>query len=118
MGLDTTIYFKAKPGFSDALFETYLPSGFTSKPISDYSADEYPDATHELDSGHRYYSKGYERGPWPYIASALMVLLATKGIERVWYGNDCARASEIKPEDVLEISAHYMANGHRPYRIR
>ena len=115
MGLDTTIYFRAKPGFDVEKFDCYLPGGFEMKPIPDYCADEYPDATHELDCGHRYYGEGYERGPWPHIAAALMILFASEGVERVWYGSDCSGPSEIKPEDVLKTSAYYMANGRRPY---
>ena len=45
-----------------------------------------------------------------------MILFATEGVERVWYGSDCSGPSEIKPEDVLKTSAYYMANGCRPYR--
>lgn len=116
MGLDTTIYFRAKPDFRDDALETYLPSGFTVRPIPDYCQDECPEATHELDTPHRYYGEGYERGPWPHIGAALMVLFATESVERVWYGSDCSGPGEIKPEDVLKVSAHYMANGHRPYR--
>lgn len=116
MGLDTTIYFRAKPDFTADALENYLPSGFDVRPIPDYCDDEYPDATHELDTGHRYYGEGYERGPWPHIAAALMTLFASEGVERVWYGSDCSGPREIKPEDVLKTSAYYMANGCRPYR--
>lgn len=116
MGLDTTIYFRAKPGFTADALENYLPSGFDVRPIPDYCSYEYPEATHELDTGHRYYGEGYERGPWPHIAAALMILFASEGVERVWYGSDCSGPGEVKPEAVLKTSAYYMANGCRPYR--
>jgi hypothetical protein len=118
MGLDTTIYFRARDDFSSNALENYMPNGFDVTKIPDYCHDDYPDATHELDTCHRYYGEGYERGPWPHIAAALMILFATEGVERVWYGSDCEGPSEIKPEDVLKTCAHYMAKGCRPYRGR
>jgi hypothetical protein len=116
MGLDTTIYFRAAPGFSSDKLENYLPAGFDVRPLPDYCSEEYPEATHELDNGCRFYGPHYERGPWPHIAAALMILFATEGVERVWYGSDCAGGAEIKPDDVLKTSAYYMSNGCRPYR--
>ncbi len=116
MGLDTTIYFRASSGFTAGGLESHLPSGFSVRDIEGYSKDEFPQATHEIDTFARYYGMGYERGPWPLISAALMTLLATEDVEKVWYGNDGAGAQEITPDDVLRISKHYMANGHRPYR--
>ena len=113
MGLDTVILFKAKDGFN---FENELPPGFTVQSIPDHLSEEYPEATHELDTNYRYYGDGYERGPWPRIGAALMILFASMGIEKVWYGSDCTGPQEIQPEDVNKISLHYMLNGERPYR--
>lgn len=115
MGLDTTIYFRAAPDFDVNNFDASFPPGFTPRPIPDYRADEYPEATHELDTACRYYGEGYGRGPWPHIAAALMVLFATEGVSKVWYGSDCAGPREIEPDEVLRVSAYYMSHGRRPY---
>ena len=115
MGLDTTIYFRAKPDFDAEKMDCYLPSGFEVKLLLEYTKEEYPDATHELETKHRYYGERYERGPWPHIAAALMVLFGSENVDRVWYGSDCKGPGEIRPEDVLKTSAYYMAHGRRPY---
>lgn len=115
MGLDAVIYFRAAQGLDQEDLETYLPSGFDMGPAPEHCAEEYPDATHKLDCVCRYYGDGYERGPWPHIAAALMVLFASRGVERVWYGNDGAGPWEIKPGDILRLSEHYMSVGCRPY---
>jgi hypothetical protein len=114
MGLDTVIYFRADT--PEPPLEGTLPNGFTVKTIEAYRSEACPEATHELYQLARYYGKGYERGPWQHIAAALMVLFATPGVTRVWYGSDCSGPAEITPGDVLELSAYYMAHGHRPYR--
>lgn len=116
MGVDTCIYFRASADFSEDRLERPLPKIFSIRPLPDYLTADYPDATHELDTCARFYGEGYERGPWPDISAALMILFASDGVERVWYGGDCTdQIAETKPEDVLRISAHFMANGHRPY---
>lgn len=118
MGLDVTIYFRAKPGFDADKLDSHLPNGFEVVPIPDYCEAEYPDATHELDTCYRYYGEGYERGPWPHIAAALMILLVSENVERVWHGSDCAGPHEITKEEVLKTCAYYMEHGRRPYYRR
>lgn len=115
MGLDAVILFRADPDFRVDQIDSYLPTGFEIRAVPDYIASEYPEATHEVDQGFRYYSPGYERGPWPLIASVLMSLLATPGVRQVWYGSDCNRADPITPDRVVEITEYYMLNGRRPY---
>jgi hypothetical protein len=63
----------------------------------------------------RYYGIGYERGPWGKIAGVLMELFACEDVDKVWYGGD-DYVELFTPEKVLEICAHYMKNGERPYR--
>jgi len=117
MGLDVEIYFRSKtaePNLEDAL----IP-GFSIQPISEYMAEDLPEATHEVDCGcMRYYGEHYERGPWPRFAAVLMELLACEDVEKVWYGSDASTPQEINAEGICEISRHYMANGQRPYRRR
>lgn len=84
-------------------------------PILDYHKDDSPGATHEIDMGARYYGPGYERGPWPALAAALMELMQDPQIERVWYGGDDF-IEEMTPDRLCEITRHYIANGERPYR--
>jgi hypothetical protein len=115
MGLDTVIYFQAKPDFDLDSFDCGFPNGFTVVPADNYLREEYPRVTHRLEGYPRFYGVGYERGPWPEISAALMILFATPGIEGVWYGHDCGGVVEIFPENVLEISEYYMRRGRRPY---
>lgn len=74
-----------------------------------------PDATHEINTGHRYYGTHYERGPWPILAGILMELIQNPDIEKVWYGGD-EFAEEMTREKLLALTLHYMNNGHRPYQ--
>lgn len=115
MGHDANIFFRAKPGFQVSDFEDSLPAGFDLIPISDYEREErLPDATHQLETVERLYEEGYERGSWPIICAAVMTLLATENVERVWYGDDQSIPAELTQARVLELCAHYMTHGHRP----
>ena len=116
MGLDTEILFRCKN--AEPALEDPLLNGFKIVPIGRYMAEECLGATHEIDTGSRYYGPGYERGPWPKIAAVLMELLACEDVEKVWYGSDASTPQEIDADGVCEISRHYMANGQRPYRRR
>lgn len=119
MGLDVRILFRVRPNFDPTesdVFEGNHIVGFDVQDIPDYLKEDNPEATHELDTSYRYYGIGYERGPWPYICGALMILLASKKVDKVWYGSDCGDVHEIDAETILEICSHYMKNGHRPYR--
>jgi hypothetical protein len=115
MGLDAKIYFRCqKP---EPELEWDLPRGY-----SIYQPDpneDMPEVTHGIDmGGDRYYGTHYERGPWPTIASVLLLLFASEDVEKVWYGHDASDPSETSIKDVLELSEHFMLYGSRPYRTR
>lgn len=113
MGIDACIYFKTKDGEAPSLCDG-LPEVASVIAVGEWALEG---ATHEVDQKWRYYSPGYERGPWPYIAAALMALHSCENVEAVWYFGDCSETDEpFTPERVQEYSAHYMANGDRPYR--
>ena len=116
MGLDVRILFQTV-GEDVDFSELACCPDFTVHELSpdDWKKDDYPDATHELECGFRYYDIGYERGPWPKICAALMALQSIPEIEQVWYGSDCGNPYECPPERILETSKHYMEVGHRPY---
>jgi hypothetical protein len=115
MGLHVTIYFKATDSFS--LVDS-LPADFSISAIEQglFSVNETYgiDATHSVNQLERYYAEKHERGDWPAIASVLMILHATEGIEKVRYGGDDF-TSEMTPKRVTELCLYYMENGHRPY---
>lgn len=115
MGVDVMMYFKTADGAEPS--ELWLPEG--------WSLHEPPErekevgATHEISTGSRYYGPHYERGHWPTICGVLMSAFASPNVERVWYFGDHSWLEGMPPisvDEVLEISRHYMANGHRPYR--
>lgn len=113
MGIDALIYCKTKDGKDPELCNS-LPSGAEIAACGEWAPTG---ATHEIAQCWRYYSKGYERGPWPNIAAVLMALHACANVEAVWYFGDCSETDEpFTPQMVQEYSAHYMANGDRPYR--
>jgi hypothetical protein len=113
MGIDAKIYVKTKDGQAPDLCDR-LPSGFSVLKAEESAPDG---ATHEINQYHRYYGPGYERGPWPMLAAALMALHAGHNVETVWYFGDCHDSDKpFTPERVQEFSAHYMTNGDRPYR--
>lgn len=110
MGIDARIHFKGIPPL-----ETWLiDQAGTIEPLPDYLRESYPEATHRIEMGHRYYGLEYERGPWPVLASALMVLMMEPAVEKVWYGGD-GFIEEMTPDKLCEITRHYITNGHRPY---
>ena len=115
MGIDTRIYCKTTDGNEPALCDS-LPNGADIIAASGWGPDG---ATHEIDQAWRYYAPGYERGPWPSIAAVLMALHAAPNVATVWYFGDCSEGDKpFTPERVHEYSAHYTANGDRPYRNR
>lgn len=115
MGLDAIIYVKSKE--EDIDLEWSCGSNYSINAAPAWAKEDYEECTHEIDCGcSRYYGIEYERGPWPIFAGIIMQLLQEPSIEKVWYGHDCGYVSEITAEDVLEITAHYMKVGHRPYR--
>ena len=115
MGIDACIYVKTKDGQAPDLCDE-LPNGFTVLKAGEWGPDG---ATHEIDQSCRYYGPGYERGPWPLLAAALMALHAGHNVEVVWYLGDCNDSDEpFTPGRVQEFSAHYMKEGDRPYRRR
>lgn len=111
MGIDCSIYFKSHSG--ELPLADDLPNGCEVKPAE---FGECEDATHKIDQNWAYYSPTYERGPWPAISSVLMTLLATDGIEAVWYFGDGSDAdTKITESVVIEYCAHYMQNGHKHF---
>jgi hypothetical protein len=115
MGIDTRIYCKTNDGNEPALCDS-LPNGAYIIAAGEWGPDG---ATHEINQGWRYYAPGYERGPWPLIAAALLALHAAPNVETVWYFGDTSETGQpFTPELVHEYSTHYMANGDRPYRNR
>ena len=113
MGVDACIYFKTRNGDEPTLCDG-LPPECSIVKASEWACEG---ATHEVDQLWRYYGPGYERGPWPRIAAVLMALHASPDVETVWYFGDCSDGDEpFTPQRVHEFSAHYMAEGDRPYR--
>ena len=117
MGIDACIYVKTSDGQEPQLCDP-LPNDCRVCPVDPrYQGYECEGATHEIDQHWRYYSPGYERGPWPSIAAVLLALHASPNVETVWYFGDCSDGDQpFTPERVQEISAHYMKEGDRPYR--
>jgi len=116
MGVDVCLYYESADGKYPDLI--WLPEAWN---ICEAGEDDHP-ATHEINADlSRYYGPGYERGPWPMICGVIMSLMASSNVKRVWYFGDhsymdqCAN-DHLTIEKVNEISAHYMANGDRPYR--
>lgn len=114
MGIDATICWKAKPAWTQNEYGCIKNLG-TAVPCSEYNLEVCPGATHELDTGARYYGEGYERGPWPKIAAVLMELMQDPDIEGVWYGGD-DWPKLMTPDELIGTTRHYIANGERPYR--
>ena len=117
MGIDAQIAFKAQGSIE---LERDLPIGYEITTAREYvsSGDgKAPGATHEIRTMERYYGPGYERGSWPRLCGALMLLHACPAVEKVWYGGDCDYSiPECTVDDVLQISRHFMEHGERPYR--
>jgi hypothetical protein len=120
VGVDAMIFCKAegKP------INLRLPPDYRCGParyeqLSEGFAAE-PGDLYEIDTdGERYYNQGYERGYWPRICTALMSLLNSPNVTRVWYYGDCHWLEDQRPitvDDVLEISRYYILNGNRAYK--
>jgi len=113
MGIDALIYVKTRDGNEPNVCDS-LPNRCEISPADEFAMDG---ATHEIGQPWRYYGPNYERGPWPSICAALLALHAAENVETVWYFGDCYDwDAPFTPERVAEYSAHYMANGDRPYR--
>lgn|SRR5574337_36845 len=113
MGIDARIY--AKLDDDRAEFEWSLPNGYVLRAVD---VDWAPEgATHEVDTSARYYGPGYERGVWPDLCAVLMLLHACPAVRKVWYGGDTTEdVPECPRTRVLELTAHFMEHGCRPYR--
>lgn len=113
MGIDTCIDFRIREGCQAP--DLWLPDGLKILAAPEWCAEG---ATHEVDNGWRYYGDGYERGPWPLIAGVLMMLLAHEAVGTVWYYGDCHESpnAPFTLADLFDLTAHYVANGERPYR--
>lgn len=113
MGIDVRIAFRLAPGAS-------VPKMAWSdqEHLVDYG-DLIEEATHELASFRRYYSPGYARGGWPQICAILLDLMASDGVEKVWYGGDSdVGLTECTLAFINEMNAYWIANRDRPYRER
>lgn len=111
MGADATILIKVKDREE---ITSWLPSGFSINEADTFELGICPEATHCVDSGYKYYNKGYERGEWPSICSALIELFADRSIEKIWYGYE-DNVKEITFDDVIDISRHYVKNKNKPF---
>lgn len=58
---------------------------------------------------HRYYGEGYERGPWPVIHNAVVVMRAAFPGLPVYYGGDTRdEGSPATDERLAELWAHWL----------
>ena len=113
MGVDVRIYFKTKSGDDPELYWGLSDSASITR-ATEYGVEG---STHEVDTPWRYYGPGYERGPWPKIASVLINLLANKDIETVWYFGDCYDEGDPFTLEMLEqYTRHFIEHENRPYR--
>lgn len=114
MGIDACIYMKLSDGCDEPRLERELPAGYQIIRANEWAPEG---ATHEVDQSERYYSEGYARGSWPNLCAALMLLLSSPDVEKVWYGGDCTETpDECTPETVLRLSTYFMEHGEREYR--
>lgn len=115
MGIDAVIFFKSKK--EKPLLDWDLPEDVKIESAENSDLYKAKEATHQLDVPWRYYGPHYERGPWPYMVAALMILISSPDIEKVWYGGDSSdELKEVTPQYLNEISLHFMTHGNRPYR--
>lgn len=113
MGRDAIILVRTNDGKAPATTHN-LPNDFN---VVACAHDDWDvDATHEIDNWARYYGPGYERGPWPTIAAALLTLYAAPNVVAVYYFPDSKRAGEtFSLDDLAKFNAHYAKHGTRPY---
>lgn len=117
MGVDAMIFIHTTDG-GPPLLDYPLVDGLSLRECDEcgYVADGTR-PTHEVGNLWRYYGHGYERGPWPEIAAALMHLLSARNVDVVWYGGDCGTAiHRFDEERLADINSHWIKNGCRPYR--
>lgn len=113
MGIDACIYFRTQGGVEPE-FEWLMPGGFVPRRINgDYGPAT---ATHELETHARYYGPQYERGPWPTIASALLLLYCNPDVDKVWYYGDDSDPKEFTPEHLRDMNEYWIRYGNAPYR--
>ena len=126
MGVDATIFVHTTDGLPpDIEFAASRPVRFDecdpagSVGAGRVDAIERSDGvrpTHQVHNGWRYYGPGYERGPWPDIASMILYLLAAENVDVVWYDGDSGWGSvRIDRERLDAINEHWIKNGTRPY---
>lgn len=114
MGVSASIYFRVREG-SDLDVDAIPFNDRYCTLVDANPNDAPPTATHKLKNEWRWYDETYNRGWWPDIAVALMILLATPDVETVWYGPDTISPlgddHVITPERVAGLNLHFMRHG-------
>lgn len=133
MGVDATIFFDPGVPMTDReveianwrLIEATGDRGYSTPPRlidrveeeNGYRHDYETGAAFQIRTGDRYYGPGYERGPWPQIASVLMWLLLNYPNGKVWYGGDSGDTlPQATIETIAETWKHWAEHGGVPYR--
>lgn len=107
MGIDTCILIKTTDNLRPAVGGDFPES---------FYKDEEENSLWEVDTCCRWYSEGYERGPWPHISSILLHLFAAKNVKSIYYyGDSSLPEGPLTKERFFDLCTHYMNNGNRPY---
>jgi hypothetical protein len=121
MGIDACIDFKTKPNktlpdeIKKALIALMTFTGRSNEFTTIEDADYNPDCL-SLNSIHRYYGIGYERGDWPKLCLALTILLTSPEVEKVYYYGDNEDPVECTHTTLYTLSVHYGLYDNEPYR--
>lgn len=117
MGMDVTIY-AIGPVTDDEL--AVAVKFFADRDLRGTPTrfDREPDVI-EIDmNGARFYGEGYERGPWPEIATNIMATVAAFPQCHVEYGGDAlpGAAPPVTEESLADLWAHYFGPNWDAYR--
>lgn len=122
MGIDANIYAQSDSPITDgqiAAAISYVESRNLGIDWDDLVRDECAPNRINFCTSSRYYSPGYERGYWPDIYAALMVLGAAFPGCTIHYGgdhdDDCL---EFTPEDAADMWAHWLGPNWDDYHER
>lgn len=73
----------------------------------------------EVNTGHRYYGPGYERGPWHTISAAILCLRVALPNCQVFYGGDSSDDGLLADDDLLtEYWLHFLGPDGDAYHDR